>query len=98
MLNCCLPKHTATNIEDERNLFSTSNCKEKLLFLYSFLENSGYDLKQYPKVVSNIRSVCGSECCDDSTTSIIDTGLQIKVSFSVTCDDNSVIAESYVIY
>jgi hypothetical protein len=97
-LTCCIPKISAREALLHNNLMSDEGikCKEKLLFLYNFLELQGCNLNLYPKVVSNVKAICGNSCCDTVvTTSLISTDLVVDIKIS--CDEN-IIAESFVIY
>jgi hypothetical protein len=98
MLNCCLPTISAKESLIESNLFKGNICYERLLFLYSFLENNGILLEQHPKVVSNVKKICGVNCCtvDDIEGTVLQSGLVVDVQ--VSCDDVGIIAESFVLY
>lgn len=99
-LSCCLPNISSKNVVFSNNLMfdKSIDCKEKLLFLYNFVEKQGYNLNLYPSVINNIKDICGNECCDlpnSAGTTII--GTDLKVSIHISCSD-SIIAESYIIY
>lgn len=100
-ISCCLPNIASNNVLLSNNLMPDKelNCREQLLFLYNFVEKQGYNLNMYPSVVNNLKELCGINCCDLPTSKEDDTIIEtdLKVSINVFCDD-SIIAESYVIY
>jgi hypothetical protein len=95
MLDCCLPSISAKTSILEGNLRKGNVSYEKLLFLYNFLESNGILLEQHPKIVSNVKKICGINCCTEEQTAI-QSGLVIDVQ--VSCDDTGIIAESFVLY
>lgn len=96
-LDCCIPKISSKEAILQNNLMPNAEikCKERLLFLYNFLETLGCNLSLYPTVVNNIKSICGNSCCDGTTST---TGRSdLVVNIRIQCDD-SILAESFVIY
>lgn len=97
-LSTCFAKVSVEEADLQSNLFKDNDikCKERLLFLYSFLEKQGINIYKHNNIVSNIRSICGS--CNGSSTVMPELHTDdLNVSIEIICSD-SIIAESFVIY
>lgn len=97
-MNICLHNIASRESLLSQNLLDSSKLKvdEKLLYLYTFLENNGKNVYKYPNIISNIRRICGN-CCTDSFTNKANKESDLLVTIIASCSD-SVLAEGFVIY
>lgn len=96
-LNECIVQYSTEEADLQSNLFKDNKikCKERLLFLYGFLEKQGINIYKHDNIVSNIRSLCGN-CNNTNVTTTLPTD-DLNVTIEIICSD-SIIAESFVVY